>query len=96
MTGVTMDLKTFLLEAARIFVGNAWKRTGSTLAILGGTALTGWLDQLVAHWFGFKLEQTAMWVGLVVMLVGGYPEQSYSTESARRCTHKAITGARYR
>jgi hypothetical protein len=47
-----------------------WNRTGSAIAILGASALTGWVDQLVAHLVGFRLEQTTPWIGFAVMLVG--------------------------
>lgn len=65
-----MDIKKFAIDVLRLLLGSAWNRTGSGLAIIGASALTGWIDQVVAHLLGFKLEQTTPWIGFAVMIIG--------------------------
>jgi hypothetical protein len=65
-----MNILTFVLEFARILFGNAWNRTGSALTLLGASALTGWLDQLVGAIFHVNITQAATWISFAVMLLG--------------------------
>ncbi|MBR1296639.1 hypothetical protein [Bradyrhizobium sp. AUGA SZCCT0042] len=65
-----MNTKTFIIEFARILVGNAWNRTGSVLTILGASALTGWVDQVVGALLHINITQTATWIGFAVMVTG--------------------------
>lgn len=65
-----MNIQTFVLEFARILIGNAWNRTGSALTLIGASALTGWVDQLAGAFFHVNITQAATWVGFAVMLLG--------------------------
>jgi hypothetical protein len=65
-----MNYWQYAMDLLRLLLGNAWRRTGSALTLIGATALTGWIDQLVAHVVGFKLNQTAPWIGFTVMATG--------------------------
>ena len=63
-----MTIQQFAFDFLRILIGNAWNRTGSALALLGASALTGWIDQLVGALFHVDITQTAAWIGFAVML----------------------------
>ena len=63
-----MDIKKFIFDILRLLLPSSWNRTGSALAIISASALTGWVDQLGVHLVGFKLEQTTPWIGFTVML----------------------------
>jgi hypothetical protein len=65
-----MHTKTFILEFARILMGNAWNRAGAGLALFGASALTGWVDQVVGAYLHVNITQTATWIGFAVMVIG--------------------------
>jgi hypothetical protein len=70
LSGRLMHTRTFILELARILMGNAWNRTGAGLALIGASALSGWIDQVAGAYLHIDINQTATWIGFAVMVIG--------------------------
>lgn len=65
-----MNIRTFVLEFARILIGNAWNRIGSALTLIGASALVGWLDQVVGALLHVNITPAATWIGFALILIG--------------------------
>ena len=95
-----MNIQTFILECARILIGNAWNRTASALTLVGASALTGWYDQLAGALFHVNITPTATWIGFAVMVIGiamlAYAKAWPSVERLKTARHDANLLAQYR
>lgn len=59
-----------IFKLVRLLLGNAWNRTGSLIALAGVSTLTGWFDKLVMAVTNLHWEETAQWVGWVLLVIG--------------------------